>query len=615
MKWLINILKKLAKRKLFWVVVVVAVIIIILIIRSAAGPDIEYVTETVSKGDLTQTVSETGSVKAATDINLNFKGTGTIVEVNVSEGDEVQKDDVLARLDAGNLEIQVRQARANYNMALANYNKLIAGASKEDINVTEESTNNAFIAYENAQRDHEALVKKIEADLHAYEEAVKNAETSLQDTKNSFDQTILNSRDNLFNSLNSSLATADHALDIIEVVFTDQNLEGGFSVENFQARVSGEHYYDIAREELPRAEISFTQAKSSLAKEDIIKAATDVLQALDTTKKSLDNTFLALSASTTTFYFTDAQLNAYKATVKADQTALDGAITSVNTNYQSWTNSKLTFDSSVNTAEGSWQTAQKNLESALANKELQIANAKSALANALGAYNLAKAQLDLKKAPARSVDISYYQAQVDQVQAALDLSLKNLDDYLIYAPINGLITFVNYDVGEQIGVGLTTAETKPVISMLGKGAFEIEVDVPESDIIKVSLGDEVKVTLDAYGENEVFDGQVVFIDLAESLIQDVVYYKVTVAFEPSDLNIKTGMTANVDIITDKKENVIYIPNRAVKENEDGSKYVEILSFGSPKSVDITTGLRGDEGTEIKTGLKDNQEIIIYKREK
>jgi len=615
MKWFLNSLKKLAKRKLFWVLAIVIVIIIILIIRSAGGPEVEYITEKVIRGDLVQTVSETGSVKAATDINLNFKGTGTIVEVNVVEGDEVQQNDILARLDAGNLEIQVRQAQANYNMALANYNKLIAGASEEDINVSEESTNNAFIAYENAKRDHEALLNKIEADIKAYEEAVKNAATSLQDTTNSYDQTILNSRTNLFTSLTSSLATADHALDIIEVVFNNKDLEGGFSVENLQAKISADHYYDIAREELPKAEDLLDNAKASLVKEDIIKAATDNLQALDTTKKSLDNTFLALSASTTTFYFNDAELDAYKATVKAEQAALDGAISSANNNYQAWLNSRLTFDSSVNTAQGNYETSVKNLETALANKELQIANSQSAMDNAFGSYNLSKAQLDLKKAPARSVDVAYYQAQVDQAQAALDLAYKNLDDYIIYAPINGLITFVNYDVGEQIGVGLTTAETKPVISMLGKGDFEIEVDVPESDIIKISIGDDANITLDAYGEDEMFYGQVVFIDLAETLIQDVVYYKVTVAFEPSELDIKTGMTANVDIITDKKESVLYVPIRSVKEDEEGNKYVEVLKLGGPSKLDIKTGLRGDQGIQILEGLEEGQEIITYKKEK
>ena len=193
MKWLLNKLKKLAKRKLFWLVLIVIIIIIIALI-SRGEEKVEYVTAKVEKGTLTQTVSETGAIQAASEIDLNFKGTGTITEINVTEGDEVKSGDVLARLDAGPFEIQVRQARANVDIAKANLNRFLAGASAADIKVSEESVNNAKIAYENAKRDHDALINKLDSDIETYEQAV------------------LDSRENLLTSLENAMTFPDHAL-------------------------------------------------------------------------------------------------------------------------------------------------------------------------------------------------------------------------------------------------------------------------------------------------------------------------------------------------------------------------------------------------------------------
>ncbi len=577
MKWLLNNLKKLAKSKLFWLILIIIVAIIIFLVTRGEEKD-EYITEKVQRGTLTQTVSETGELQAASEIDLNFKGSGTITEINIIEGDEVSPGETLARLDAGHLEVQVRQARANLEIARANLNRFLAGASKEDIKVSQESVNNAQIAYENAKRDHVALVDKLESDFETYKKAVSDA------------------KDNLLITLKTVMIYPDHSLDVVKKIFDDDNLEPRFSVRNFQYKDDASRYFDLSEPAVERANTALDKAQQSLEDDEIAKVVDEVSNALDSVKNALDRTFLALTASTTSYYFPESALDAYKSSIKAEQTTIDNAI------------------ASLNNAEQAWQNAKNNLTTAKNNKELQIVNSRSAVDSALGSYNLAQAQLDLKKAEPRPVDVAYYQAQVDQAQAALDLALVNLDDYIIRAPTEGEVVFVNYDVGEQFGVGLTTTETKPVITILSKGDFEIEVDVPESDIVKIQIGNPATITLDAYGEDVKFDGQVIFVDLAETKIQDIVYYKVKVTLEPTDKEIKSGMTANVDILTEEKQEVLYVPIRAVKEDNKGNKYVEVLSLGEPQRVDVKTGLRGDQGVEIISGLSENQEVITYKRE-
>jgi len=123
------------------------------------------------------------------------------------------------------------------------------------------------------------------------------------------------------------------------------------------------------------------------------------------------------------------------------------------------------------------------------------------------------------------------------------------------------------------------------------------------------LGGQADVKLDAFGDDVKFVGVVSEIEISETVIQDVVYYTVTLTLEEDGSHeILNGMTADVLFFTEEKENVLYIPNRAVRTN--GEKYVRILENGEAKDMPVTLGLRGDNGLiEVLTGLVEGQEVI------
>lgn len=575
-------IKKLLKKKSLWAVLIIVAAIVAAIFYFNQPPEIEYVTEKVQQGDLKQTVSETGTVQAASEIDLNFKANGTIEEINVKEGDEVKKGDVLAKLDDSEVQIQIRQAQASLASAQANLDILIAGASPEDVKVTEESVASAKVTYDNAVRDYDTIKLKLETEIKSYE------------------QTIADKKDNLLTAITSALTKTEHSLDQIQVLFDNDDLEKVFSARNSQYEIDAVRYHSRAvNSYVPDAKNSLIQAKTTLLESDVINAYEKCLQALDTAELALDNTFAGLTATPAYADYPESVLEADKTIIKTEQITNDTSLSSVKAGFQAYENAKL------------------NLESAQKNKQVQLENAQSAIDSSLAAWNQAKAQLELKKAPARQTDISYYRSQVSQQYAALESVRKKLDDYIIYAPIDGEVIFVNYEVGEQVGFGITdiTEAATAVITMIGESQFEIEVDVPESDIVKVTEGQDVEITLDAYGEDYVFPGKVSFVDIAETVIQDVIYYKVKVEIDQVDLEIKSGMTANVDIMTAMRKNVLFIPNRAIKISEQGFKYVEILE-GEDSVVrkEVETGLRGDDGIEIISGLTANDNIILFTRE-
>jgi len=322
-----------------------------------------------------------------------------------------------------------------------------------------------------------------------------------------------------------------------------------------------------------------------------------VTAVLEKLRDVLDTFFLGLNATVTTADFAQPLLDSYIASVKLEQNTTNTSISALAGANQAYINAK------------------NNLEVVLSTKDMQIASSQAQVDNALGAYNLAKAQYELTIAPPRAVDIAYYQAQVAQAQAAYELSIVNLDDYIIYAPIDGKIVFANYDVGEQVGMGLSasTTSSKPVFTLISQGDFEIEVDIPEADIVKVKIGNPAKITLDAYGDEVEFSGSLVAIDLASTNIQDVVYYKAKVALEKTDKEIKSGMTANVDILTAEKKDVLYVPTRAVKDRLDGSKYVQVQTATGVSEKNVVIGLRADQGIELISGLQENEDVVTYKK--
>jgi len=266
-----------------------------------------------------------------------------------------------------------------------------------------------------------------------------------------------------------------------------------------------------------------------------------------------------------------------------------------------------TQQSAINAALTSMQTARSNLINSSNSYRTQILASSNSV-------SIAQAQLDLKVSGPRDFDISSAQAQVAQAQATLDKARSDAGDYVIKAPIDGKITKVNYSVGETPGAD-------PVIMMLGTERYEIKVDIPESDITKIKVGEKVSIELDAFGSDHPFSGAVTVIDPAQTIIQDVTYYKTTVAFNQDSWNdqIKPGMTANITIVSAEKSDALYIPQRAVKIRaaslgEVPGKFVEILVNGAPQEKDVEIGLRGDNGlVEIISGLSEGESVVTFKQ--
>ncbi|MFA5084670.1 MAG: efflux RND transporter periplasmic adaptor subunit, partial [Candidatus Paceibacterota bacterium] len=235
-----------------------------------------------------------------------------------------------------------------------------------------------------------------------------------------------------------------------------------------------------------------------------------------------------------------------------------------------------------------------------------LSAAEDGLKTAQSDLTLAEQELILDKAGSTVEQIAAQEAEVEQAKANADNYRAQLAKTILRSPINGIVTKQDGNVGEIIAANTT------LVSLISENNFKIEANIPETDIAKVKIGNTASLTLDAYGNSVIFEATVTAVDPAETVIEGVSTYKTTFHFTKEDERIKSGMTANIDILTDKRENVIALPLRAVI-GQNGGKIVKVLNDdGKISEVPVESGLKGSDGNlEIIKGINEGDKVIIY----
>jgi len=295
----------------------------------------------------------------------------------------------------------------------------------------------------------------------------------------------------------------------------------------------------------------------------------------------------------------DSDLNDYANKTKNNLNTISSFLDSANLALSGLsanaTNSQTTIDG--------WKTNVSTARTNINTSITDVLAAEKSLKAAESDLFLAQQQLNLDKAGATKQDISAQEAQVEKAQAnVLDYEAQ-LNKTILRSPINGLITKQDAKVGEIISANVI------IVSVISANQFEVEVNMPEADIAKLKIADPAKITLDAYGDSVIFGAKVAKIDPAETIIEGVATYKTTLQFNEEDNRVRSGMTANIDILTDKRENVLVIPQRAVITRAADKFVLVDNGTSNPDERKIQTGLRGSDGNvEVISGLSEGEYI-------
>jgi HlyD family secretion protein len=234
------------------------------------------------------------------------------------------------------------------------------------------------------------------------------------------------------------------------------------------------------------------------------------------------------------------------------------------------------FEGALLQAKADQQNSRANLAAAQAELEKTKATAVQTKADYQRTVGLAKEgvmspqQLDLARAnadtaaaavTAAEATVKQSAAQVSLKAAAADVAQTNLDHTIIHAPINGIVVARNVDVGQTVAASLQAPTLFNIAQDLTK--MQVDTQTDESDVGNIKVGQEATFTVDAY-PNDTFRGHVVQIRLNPTVVQNVVTYDTVIAFDNPQMKLFPGMTAYVTIPVATAEDVLEVPNTALR---------------------------------------------------
>jgi RND family efflux transporter MFP subunit len=216
-------------------------------------------------------------------------------------------------------------------------------------------------------------------------------------------------------------------------------------------------------------------------------------------------------------------------------------------------------------------------------------------------YQTALANYNTTVATINDSTLKQAQAQYERDQVAVEQAQRNLDQTDLFAPFDGVVAQVNYNVGDSAG-------SSAAVVVADTSQLEIKVSVAEVDMPKVKEGNPAQVTLDAL-LGKTYNAQVTTIGPVGTITQGVVNYPVTFKLNDADDSIKPGMTANLTVVVERREDVLLVPTRAVR-TQGNQRTVTVVVQGQLIPTSVRTGLAGDQMIEITSGLKEGDVVVV-----
>lgn len=226
---------------------------------------------------------------------------------------------------------------------------------------------------------------------------------------------------------------------------------------------------------------------------------------------------------------------------------------------------------------------------------MEIDQADAGLALAQAKYDDAKREWERVKDGPDPDDIRAAEARVSAIEATLALSS-------LSAPFDGTITDVKLKIGDQVAPGMEGFRIDDLSRLL------VDVQVPEADINRISVNQPVTMTFDAVLDKE-YHGQVIEVGQVGAALTGIVNFQVTIELTDADELVRPGMTAGVNIVVNQLEDVLLVPNRAVRLRE-GKRVVYLLKNGEAEPVEIEIGAQSDMTSEILSGDVKEGDIVI-----
>jgi HlyD family secretion protein len=515
--------------------------------ESSASTAVET-TVTATRGTVTSTVSASGNVSADTELALSFQQSGRVTEIAVKAGQRVTKGSLLAAVDDSAQVAAYATAEANLQSAEARLANRKAGLTVDERAQAAVSETQAELSVDSAQATLDNATASAAQNTVGYDESIRQATLALANTRSIVEK---------------STATQQAAVDQAQTSSDAENA----------TLTADQAEYDSLYADQTTCDNGGTPSGSGVT-------CANVAAKLATAKTALDAQ-------------TSKTLSAANALTNARNSQNSGAAS----NKQS-----------VDNAENTLRNAQNNKTSGELKDQQTVANAARSLTSAQTSLESTVVSNRVKAATPKDSDIASDEASIASAKAALETAKKNLDDTKLKAPIDGTVGSITGILGQYATTGGSSTSTSGFLTLTDLTKLRVKVGFSESDATSIRAGQSAKVTFDAL-TNASATGQVVSVDTSSTLVSNVVTYYVIVEIDNAPTEVKPGMTASVDITVATKTNVLSIPTSAVTSS--GTTAVVTVKNGKTSApTTIGIGLRGDDGIEITSGLKEGDVIVL-----
>lgn len=585
----------------------------------------------VRRGDILVRILETGTIEPVEQVIVKSKVAGRILDLKVDEGDTVRAGDLIARIDPVEIERQKRQMEADLAAARARLEQAILTQRVQRESIA------ADLAQAKADlQAAEENLRKLKAGARPQEIAqaeaeVSRAQANLEDAKRNLERQQKLHAQGLI-----ALKTADAELRSYEA--------------NLAKLKAGARPQEIAsvQTSVARAKANWEEAKRTLerkrgllsrgfvAQQDVDLAETQCALAAEEYKAAQQNLELLKEGAR------QEEIAAMQAQVERARAALEMA--------------KTTEQQTLDSAETRYRVAQQELKSAQQRLELlkagnreediRAAEAQRERARAL----LANAQARQGQNLVNQKEVDAARAQLTRLQAQLANIETQLSDTIVVAPISGTVIHRAIEKGELITSGISAfTPGQEIVTIADLSRLVVKVKVNEVDVAHLHRGQKADIRIDAL-PNETFTGAITKIapasarqqaNLPQSSTSEIVWFEVEITLFNPDKRLKTGMSANIDIIGLEARNVLYLPREAVMEKEGKffvhrvkdraqwkalrerirvlendedeeakKKLPPLEEIPVTEKIPVTVGLKNENRIEIKSGVNEGDVLLI-----
>jgi RND family efflux transporter MFP subunit len=624
--------------------------------------------ETVSSWSLKETIDVVWTSELVDEQSLKFTKAWTVTKVYTKAWDNIKKWETIAELDNTDWQTSIKDAQialdnakislqelykwADKSQILQSQNSITA--SEKNIEIAKTELENLKITQANSLIDLQRNIDNSKSDLESSKNSLELSKKDLELSQNQLDLTKkeqekdlsttesnqLTSIKQIESSLSVELTTIWKIIEQSDYILwvTEENKDKNDSYEMY-LWASNSSFKNSAEVSLSKAitlnnELkikldSYNYEQNTSELKDILSFIWDVYKELE---KTTDFTYKTLEASVSSDSFTESDLESKKSNIYSYKTTVQGKMNSINSSLNTLdtlndvelvkTSNSNTITQNENSME-SKKASIKTSELAIEKKQNDIDKLEKDLASTKKTYDLnikskEKSISDLQKALEVSklslnellewpTVANVKKAQNNITQAELKLKSANewLDDYKLEAPFDWVVRKIDYMVWDNL-----TTDNEKYVYIENPNLLEIKVMLDQVDIAKVQVWTKALVKFDAYPTQEV-SAIINAIDTTPVQSSWVTSYTVTIVLNDDkfDKKILSWMTADIEIITQEKNDVVVVSSTAISTS-DNKSYVTVMKDWREERIEVQTWLVSSWKTEIISWLSIWDKIIL-----